>query len=319
MLLWANEYALFEYITQTSYYTSGRILLLTTSLLAASSALFGCCIINTESSKLLLTHTVLITFLLAMSFGTTVCGFYLLNEVRFDLHKSLTTGITKYYGINQFVERNIQLTHVIDEIQLTFRCCGVSGERNSETSWYMYRNQSSWYYIKNENVTTDSPPFVPESCCAYDSEWNNLRALEEAKTNFGNILDREACVGLKKLSSNEIIAPRAVMPRNVTRTNRYLHERGCLTVVYSDFKHYALLLAGFGLGGCIFMLIGFVLSSLLLWRIEYEQFLRITKLQDSDHKTRCHFTETSGFNSVELGSREQMQSNDGEVNLNYTI
>ncbi|KAF8568797.1 hypothetical protein P879_02576 [Paragonimus westermani] len=67
------------------------------------------------------------------------------------------------------------------------------------------------------------------------------------------------------------------------------------------------------------MLIGFVLSSLLLWRIEYEQFLRITKLQESGPKTRCHLTEISGFNSVELSSREQTRSNNGEVNLNYTI
>ncbi|CAH8480580.1 unnamed protein product [Dicrocoelium dendriticum] len=296
LLLWTDEYTLLETVTQTYYYSAGRLLLLVASLCSALLALFGCCIVNLEASASMLTHSICSILLTSMFLGTAACGFNILRELRFVLPKKLHFAMTRYYGINSIIGRNRELTRAIDDIQFNFKCCGIAGDRTSSSSWFIYREQSTWYYLSNmKNSSVELPPFVPDSCCVYEGALNNFQTYEAILNNFGKILNREVCVGLKSLFRNDVLAPIASDPASVTRPNKYLHETGCLTLVYPIYKHYATLLGGLGLGGAVLAIIGLAISCLLLWHIEHERLLQISEKHIPVIENTCSHGASSGL------------------------
>ncbi|KAA0189695.1 hypothetical protein FBUS_03784 [Fasciolopsis buskii] len=280
LLLWTDGYAQWGIITQTYYYASGRVLLMLASLLSIFAFTFGCCALNSELPSLILTQISVIFVLLGIFLGTTVCGFQTVVELRRTLPHRFAVAVTKYYGINLDRPRNQELTNAIDSIQIYFECCGVAGTRDSNGSWFMYRSKSSWYYLSRKTNSIEAPPYVPDSCCVFRSQDKSFTSYEESRTSYDTIVDRTACVGEKSASVSGTTAPSSPNPAKVDNSNKYIHEKGCITMAYVSYKYYALLVAGLGLVGVVFCIIGLILNCLLLWCIEYEQCIRLLNEQE---------------------------------------
>ncbi|TPP66507.1 hypothetical protein FGIG_05484 [Fasciola gigantica] len=302
LLLWTDGYAQFGTITKNYYYASGRILLILASLLSIIAFSFGCCVINSELSPFILIQISVIFVLLGMFLGTTVCGFQTITELRRTLPHRLAVAITKYYGINLDRPRNRELTNTIDFIQVYFECCGVAGKRDSNGSWYLYRQKSSWYYLSQKDGSRESAPYVPDSCCVFRSQDKSFTSYEESRANYDTIVDRAACVGEKSVSVSGTTAPSASDPAQVDNSNKYIHEDGCLTVAYVSYKYYALLVAGLGLVGVVFCIIGLTLNCLLLWCIEYEQYVRMI----GKEKDAMQIQSSTDFHAISMNTESEI-------------
>ncbi|RTG82501.1 uncharacterized protein DC041_0010694 [Schistosoma bovis] len=192
--------------------------------------------------------------------GVAVFGYCIFNVdsptllliLDIELPGKFTSAITKYYGINMSVRRNKDLTAALNEIQFKFKCCGTHGEKSSNYSWFIYRGSSTWFYITQE------------------------LGRSNYKSQSGVFLDRELCIGYKSLTTRDDIAPRIDNPLYTTRSNTYLYEKGCVTVVRQEYQQYSIMLAASGTTALVLSIVGFILSLVLLFHIEYQQFVRIS-------------------------------------------
>ncbi|KAH8875976.1 hypothetical protein KSF78_0004818 [Schistosoma japonicum] len=255
LLIWTVQFNEFETIMKTYYFSSGKLILLLSSIVGAGVAVFGYCIFNVSSPILLLTHIICNFILISAFLSVSVCGFLLLLQLDFDFANKFTLAITKYYGINLSLRRNVGLTTAVDEIQSKFECCGTFGEKSNSKSVVQY---------------------VPDSCCVLKDRnlrFNNFLELQMKNDVF---LDRETCIGYKSLATRDDTAPRIDNPAYITRSNTYLYEKGCVSVVKQEYQKYALMLAASGTTALVLSIVGFIISSVLLFHIEYQQFIRLS-------------------------------------------
>ncbi|KAK4471363.1 hypothetical protein MN116_004797 [Schistosoma mekongi] len=276
LLLWTTRFNGFETIMKTYYFSSGKLILLLSSILGAGVAVFGYCIFNVSSPILLLTH-IICNFILILAFlSVSVCGFLLLLQLDFEFANKFTSTITKYYGINLSLRRNLDLTVTVDEIQSKFKCCGTYGERSSNYSWFLYRGSSTWFYVTQKLDSKSTVQYVPESCCVLKDQnlrFNNFLELQSKNDVF---LDREICIGYKSLTTRDDTAPRIDNPAYTARSNTYLYEKGCVTVVKQEYQQYAIMLAASGTTALVLSIFGFIISWVLLFHIEYQQCIRLS-------------------------------------------
>ncbi|CAH8551712.1 unnamed protein product [Schistosoma curassoni] len=260
LLIWTSRFSDFEIIMKSYYFSSGKLVLLISSIFGAGVAVFGYCIFNVDSPTLLLIH-IISNFILIWAFlSVSVCGFSLLLELDIELPGKFTSAITKYYGINMSIRRNKDLTAALNEIQFKFKCCGTHGEKSSNYSWFIYRGSSTWFYITQELGLKSTVQYVPE----------------KIQSQSGVFLNRELCIGYKSLTTRDDIAPRIDNPLYTTRSNTYLYEKGCVTVVRQEYQQYSITLAASGTTALVLSIVGFILSLVLLFHIEYQQFVRIS-------------------------------------------
>ncbi|VDO76175.1 unnamed protein product [Schistosoma mattheei] len=118
--------------------------------------------------------------------------------------------------------------------------------------------------------------YVPESCCVLKSHNLQFNSFSEIQSQSGVFLDRELCIGYKSLTTRDDIAPRIDNPLYTTRSNTYLYEKGCVTVVRQEYQQYSIMLAASGTTALALSIVGFILSLVLLFHIEYQQFVRIS-------------------------------------------
>ncbi|CAH8551730.1 unnamed protein product [Schistosoma bovis] len=276
LLIWTSRFSDFEIIMKSYYFSSGKLVLLISSIFGAGVAVFGYCIFNVDSPTLLLIH-IISNFILIWAFlSVSVCGFLLLLELDIELPDKFTSVITKYYGINMSIRRNKDLTAALNEIQFKFKCCGTHGEKSSNYSWFIYRGSSTWFYITQELGLKSTVQYVPESCCVLKSHNLQFNSFSEIQSQSGVFLDRELCIGYKSLTTRDDIAPRIDNPLYTTRSNTYLYEKGCVTVVRQEYQQYSIMLAASGTTALVLSIVGFILSLVLLFHIEYQQFVRIS-------------------------------------------
>ncbi|KAH8875971.1 hypothetical protein EWB00_003991 [Schistosoma japonicum] len=276
LLIWTVQFNEFETIMKTYYFSSGKLILLLSSIVGAGVAVFGYCIFNVSSPILLLTHIICNFILISAFLSVSVCGFLLLLQLDFDFANKFTLAITKYYGINLSLRRNVGLTTAVDEIQSKFECCGTFGEKSSNYSWFLYKGSSTWFYVTQKLDSKSVVQYVPDSCCVLKDRnlrFNNFLELQMKNDVF---LDRETCIGYKSLATRDDTAPRIDNPAYITRSNTYLYEKGCVSVVKQEYQKYALMLAASGTTALVLSIVGFIISSVLLFHIEYQQFIRLS-------------------------------------------
>ncbi|CAI2728081.1 unnamed protein product [Schistosoma spindalis] len=246
LLIWTSRFSDFEIIMKSYYFSSGKLILLISSIVGAGVAVFGYCIFNVDSPTLLLIH-IISNFILILAFlSVSVCGFLLLLELDIELPGKFTSAITKYYGVNMSLRRNKDLTAALNEIQFKFKCCGTHGEKSSNYSWFIYRKSSTWFHVTQELGLKSTVQYVPESCCVLKSQNIQFNSFSEIQSQSGVFLDRELCIGYKSLTTRDDIAPRIDNPLYTTRSNTYLYEKGCVTVVRQEYQQYSIMLAASG-------------------------------------------------------------------------
>ncbi|CAH8561304.1 unnamed protein product [Heterobilharzia americana] len=228
LLIWTIKFSEFETIMKTYYFSSGKLLLLISSIFGAVVVVFAYCIVNVESPTLLLIHLICNFILIAAFLSVSVCGFLLMVQLDDDLSTKFTLAITKYYGINMSLRRNVDLTKTVDEIQFKFKCCGTYGEQSSNFSWYIYRGSSAWFYVTQVQDSKFPRQYVPESCCVLKDNYFELNSFSELQMKNDGFLNRDICVGYQSLSARDDTAPRIDNPGYITRSNTYLYERGVL-------------------------------------------------------------------------------------------
>ncbi|VDN10392.1 unnamed protein product [Dibothriocephalus latus] len=244
ILVWANDLKTFDVILNYYYLSYAPPLMVACGLLCFILVVVGCCSVCVEDVHLLL-------------------------SLYSGLDDAMFVAITKYYGINQDIERNRELTTAVDNLQLQLGCCGVQGERNSSLSWFLYQHSSAWYRVRHK--FDYGPPFVPNSCCVTKGQVGGILRREAARANFDEIVNRNVCVGLAPVpfASRAIFtAPTASRPRFITQDNIYLNQQGCLTVASERLYRYTSVLVGLGFAGSVYLAIGVVLGFVMLYELE---------------------------------------------------
>nr|CAH8849741.1 unnamed protein product [Trichobilharzia regenti] len=165
--------------------------------------------------------------------SVSVCGYMLLLQLENELPTKFTLALTKYYGVNMSLRRNVDITMTVDEIQFKFKCCGTYGQQSSNSSWYIYRKSSVWYLVTQEKASKSQLQYVPESCCVLKDKYFEFNSFTELQLKSDVFLDREICVGYKSLSARDDIAPRIDNPGYITRSNAYLHEQVRFSVLFT--------------------------------------------------------------------------------------
>ncbi|CAH8849824.1 unnamed protein product [Trichobilharzia szidati] len=306
LLIWTIRFSQFETILKTYYFSSGKLILLLSSIFGAGVVVFGYCIFNVESPMLLLIHIICTFILVAAFLSVSVCGYMLLLQLEYELPTKFTQAITKYYGVNMSLRRNVDITMTVDEIQFKFKCCGTYGQQSSNSSWYIYRKSSVWYLVTQEKASKSPLQYVPESCCVLKDKYFEFNSFTELQLKSDVFLDRDICVGYKSLSARDDIAPRIDNPGYITQSNAYLHEQGCITVVKQDYRQYAIMLAASGTTALVLSIIGLIISFALLSHIEYQQFIRISTEYGSCNITTN--TELSARDNISIISKQTSNS-----------
>ncbi|VDQ09828.1 unnamed protein product [Trichobilharzia regenti] len=227
-----------------------------------------------------------------------------------ELPTKFTLALTKYYGVNMSLRRNVDITMTVDEIQ--FKVCKVQklyDKYSLNVVVLMVNNLVILHgiFIENQAFASKSQlQYVPESCCVLKDKYFEFNSFTELQLKSDVFLDREICVGYKSLSARDDIAPRIDNPGYITRSNAYLHEQGCVTVVKQDYRQYAIMLAASGTTALVLSIIGLIISFALLSHIEYQQFIRISTEYGSCNITTN--TELSARDNISIISKQTSSS-----------
>ncbi|CAH8535600.1 unnamed protein product [Heterobilharzia americana] len=176
----------------------------------------------------------------------------------------------------------------------------------SNFSWYIYRGSSAWFYVTQVQDSKFPRQYVPESCCVLKDNYFELNSFSELQMKNDGFLNRDICVGYQSLSARDDTAPRIDNPGYITRSNTYLYEKGCITVIRQDYRQYAIMLAASGTTALVLSIIGFIISLGLLLYIEYQQFIRISTELNSCGIT----TNTQSFvhKNITTNSKQTLQN-----------
>ncbi|BHF64642.1 cd63 antigen [Sparganum proliferum] len=272
ILVWATDLKIFDVILNYYYFSYAPPLMVACGLLCFILVAVGCCAACVDDVHLLLSTIILdlVGCVLLLSVG--VCALLANKNLYSGLDDAMVVAVTKYYGINQDIQRNLELTRAIDNLQLQLGCCGVQGERNSSVSWFLYRHSSTWYRVHHR--LDFGPPFVPDSCCVTKGQMGGILRREAARANFDELVNRNVCVGLSPVPSASgpvFTAPTASRPRLITQDNIYLNQQGCLTVASERFSRYTSALIGLGFAGGVYLAIGVIMGFVMLYELETRQ------------------------------------------------
>jgi len=134
-------------LTNTVYQVTGLVIILTAALLILITVL-GCCGISRESERMITVYGSLLTLMVLVQCTIGVTAYFYKDQVHRELVESLNTSISEEYGL----PGNNATTEAIDDLQMTFRCCGAEGFED----WRV----SAWWISKLRHSNK-----VPDSCC----------------------------------------------------------------------------------------------------------------------------------------------------------
>ncbi|XP_076463124.1 CD82 antigen-like [Babylonia areolata] len=239
-----TEYGVAEMtsILGSDLYKAGTYLLIAGGCITVLISFFGCCGAMMESRCLLGLYFGVMLVLTIFFIAVCIIGFVFRKNITGHLQREVETNLIYKYGTD------IGVTEHWDRVQRELKCCGVSGDKSSNTSWAIYKQQSHWF----RDQTGTSKMQVPFSCCKPDS---NL----------------EMCVGRE---NNDNRPPKEGPPLNDTmEPNDALYKEGCYDKLDDFLDRNALVIGGVALAALFVMALGVIFSICLCVQIGRQGYI----------------------------------------------
>jgi len=134
-------------LTNTVHQISGLVIVLTGALVILITVL-GCCGISRESKRMITVYWILLGLMVLVQCIIGVSAYFYKDQVHRELVESLNISISEEYGLPGHEDS----TRALDDLQVTFRCCGAEGFED----W----RASAWW--RSEARLSNK---VPDTCC----------------------------------------------------------------------------------------------------------------------------------------------------------
>ncbi|CAL1545550.1 unnamed protein product [Lymnaea stagnalis] len=236
----ASEYGAKEMkaITGSELYQGGCIVIIVGGSIICLLALCGCLGAFLENRVLLGIYFVIMLLILILFVVGSTLGFFYRDTLKQEVAKQMEDTLKNNYQVNyNSDDKNKLTTDVWDKIQKELYCCGVSGNRTSEKSWYLY--QSSKFFLNQNGTDKD---YVPRSCC-------NEKLVSVTKI-YGECQKRNPLNNMAIQVSLTLI----------TQDNPALYEDGCIDAVEDKIMEHIVAIAGIALAVLIIMVIAIIFS-----------------------------------------------------------
>ncbi|XP_062608862.1 CD151 antigen-like isoform X1 [Saccostrea cucullata] len=237
-----NNISLFGILTVVLEYVHLSVpwILIITAIVCIIVSFLGCCGAIKKIRGMLTMHFLLLLGLFLALLVGGVLGYQYKETIESSIVLQMETSLNNSYGVDNFV------THAWDQLQSTLHCCGIEGNENSTYSWSFYKLSTDWY--KNQVQTVGRLQYVPESCCKYPYDTNNVTK----------------CIGLQNRYTAPVVGP----PVSLIMQNDQLFTQGCWTVLLSIVQNKLWLAMILGTVSASLLLIGMIMSVCLCKRIE---------------------------------------------------
>ncbi|XP_012946177.1 CD82 antigen [Aplysia californica] len=169
-----------------------------------------------ENRCMLGIYFVIMLLFLILFVVAAVVSFFFRDDLEDELAKEMTKTLKNDYGL----VGNNDITDVWDKIQVELSCCGVRGNRNSESSWFLWQ-ESMWYNVSNTGTNPNALKALPSSCCVKGTSFpdcqnfkttNQAPMMDAAMVTTDNLsLNEEGCIDKLKDKIDEYIIAIAVI------------------------------------------------------------------------------------------------------------
>ncbi|KAH3693664.1 hypothetical protein DPMN_081104 [Dreissena polymorpha] len=229
----------------TELYLIAAYALIATGGVLLVISMCGCCGVLRESRWLLGSFIFSLSVLVLVLVAAAIIVFVFRGKMEGDVIHSMEVVLIKKYGVDLVHHSdNRVITDFWNWLQRELKCCGVTGNINSTTSWAIYRH-SAWY----KGFETGKP-YVPQSCCNPDGDIN-------------------ICTGITDYNGLPAHGPPFTATMN---TNPHLYIRGCYDELVQYVETHAVIIGVSAIAGVVVMLIGLVFSVFLCRRIAPDTF-----------------------------------------------
>ncbi|KAK7490377.1 hypothetical protein BaRGS_00018356 [Batillaria attramentaria] len=220
-------------------YESGVILLIVGGAVTIIISFCGCCGAWKENRILLGIYFVVMLLLTIFYVAIVVIGFIFRDNITGHLRREAETSLVNKYGES----KSKAVTERWNAIQQELECCGLTGDKNSNTSWAIYKFRTLWFKDRdyNENPGTQ---YVPESCCKKDNT--------------------DMCVGRTNSTGRP---PAQGPPVDNLLPNEGLYTDGCYDKLEDFLDENAAIIGGIAIAALIIMLMGVLFSVCLCTQI----------------------------------------------------
>jgi len=221
----------------TTLYASAAYVLIVCGAVILIIGFLGCCGAIKESKCMLGTFFALLLIIFIIPLVGAILAFVFQDRVTSFLKTEMESSLQAKYGSDQAI------TDAWDSAQENFKCCGVTGNYTSMTSWYLYKSNSTWFAGQPNNA---SKAYVPKSCCKRDEN--------KAYT------DQNKCQGITAVAN----APPRVNPGTAGFTqNPDMYGNGCYDVTYNLVIGNAAILGGVAIAILVVMVLAMIFSCVL--------------------------------------------------------
>lgn len=231
-----TEYGVQEvtYIIDSDLYKAGSYLMIAVGGVTFFISFLGFCGAVMESRCLLGIYFGILLILSILYLAILIIGFVFRRDIGDHLVDEAKQTLIYGYGENE------DITAQWDEVQAQLKCCGVTGDVNSETSWAIYKLSSDWYMKQAKNAVQYS---VPISCCPVDEDVDECRNKDNAIPKVGPPLNSSMA------------------------NNTLLYTEGCYDKLDGYLETNALKIGIIALAALIIMVLGVIFSICLFLQI----------------------------------------------------
>ncbi|XP_064637784.1 tetraspanin-18-like isoform X2 [Lineus longissimus] len=221
----------------STLYSSAAYILIVCGAIILIIGFLGCCGAIKESKCMLGTFFALMLLIFIILLVGAILAFVFRDTVTSVLKSEMESSLADKYGKTD----DTAITQAWDSAQELFKCCGVSGNFTSMTSWYLYQN-SSWYAGQPNNA---SRVMVPASCC------------KKEKNVF---TDQAKCQGTTPVANSPPVSPPGTAG---LKENPDMYGSGCYDVTYSNVMSNAIILGAIAIAILVVMMVAMILSCCL--------------------------------------------------------
>ncbi|KAL4236390.1 CD63 antigen [Mactra antiquata] len=228
-----------ELLGNDLYQIAAYVLIIAGGILVLIS-MCGCCGALRESKFMLGCFMFAIAILVFALIAAAVIVFVFRQKMEGDIIHSMEDVLIEKYGVDLSVKsENRMVTDMWNWLQREMKCCGVTGDVNSTTSWAIYRH-SEWY-----KGLASGKPYVPQSCCKEDGDINK-------------------CTGISTFNGPPSLNPPL---SSTTAINTELYTNGCYDELVEYIQNHAVVIGVSSIAAVVVMIFGFFFSFFLCRRV----------------------------------------------------